>query len=92
MNMTKNQVIEKINDMIDTAIQSELSYQKDLIKNTTWDFLENKAPELTLETIFQDHYDNIEEISTLSYDDIVDYLNKTIAKYENEHGSLRMLE
>ena len=92
MNMTKNQVIEKINDMIDTAIQSELSYQKDLIKNTTWDFLENKAPELTLETIFQDYYDNIEEISTLSYDDIVDYLNKTIAKYENEHGSLRMLE
>lgn len=84
--------VQKINEMIDTAIQNELTYQKDLIKNTAWDFLENKAPELILTKIIEDYNENLNETAELTDNDITNYLDDIITQYENEHGSLRVIE
>jgi hypothetical protein len=83
------EVHEKINTLIDKAIQNELSYQKDYITNDAWQFLEEKASDLILKKIAENDM-NEEEIAEIKLEDIETYLADVISEYEENHPPIRM--
>jgi hypothetical protein len=78
---------EHIETLIDNAIQSELSYDKDYITNDGWEFLENEAKEQTYNAILKDYDDD--DIDTITSDAIESYLSEVIYEYEQTHANIR---
>lgn len=78
---------ERIETLIDNAIQNELSYDKDYITNDGWKFLENEAKEQTYNAILKDY--DADEIDTVTSDDIESYLSEVIHEYEQTHANIR---
>ena len=73
----------KIENIIEDAIESELSYQKDYITHAGWSFLEDKAAKLVLNKI-ERNYDDEEEIAELAEQDMeqdIQYFAELLMKY-----------
>ena len=79
---------EKIEEMIDTAIQNELRYDKDHITHEGWEFLENCAPDLVMSAIRAD-FDEDPDDFHVTEDGVEGYLAHIINQYEQTHANIR---
>lgn len=82
---------EKLETMIESAIENELKYKTDYITNKGWKFLEEKAKSLILEKIEEDDLDE-DELDALTEDDIKNYLENVIEEYESYNAPIRTKE
>ena len=78
---------EKIDNMIDKAIQKELCFETDNITSNGWDFLENSASEYIWSFIKEDFEEDEFEMVTEKV--IADYLDDAIYEYEKKHPNIR---
>ncbi len=81
---------EKLEDMINDAINDECSYNKDNLTNDAWDFFENSAPAIVLNNIAQDiKAGDVEGVDDVDLISVNIYLQDAIRKYEEKHGAIR---
>ena len=78
---------EKIEELIEAAIEDELKYNTDYITNIGWKFLEEEAPKKILENIIEDDLGN--DLKEINKSDIQIYLQDIINEYEHSHSNIR---
>ena len=81
---------QHLQEIIDAAIDSECSYEKDNISNAGWDFLQNKVPDILLNKLSTDYkIGDFEFIEDIDEDVAYRYLQSEINDYEEEYGNIR---
>lgn len=75
---------EKLEDMIDDAINDEFGFNTDNITNEAWDFLENKAPQIVFNNIAEDlNAGKIETFDEITTEIVDEYLQNAILDFGN---------
>jgi len=88
VNLTDEQK-EKLEDMIDEAINDECSYAKHQITSAAWDFFENNASRIVFDTIIKAIADDEIEFDDVDSILVNHYLQDAIHEYEKKHGFIR---
>jgi len=81
---------EKLENMIDEAINDECGYNTDNITNAAWDFFENSASAIILNKIANALInEDIETFDEITIETVDEYLQDAILEFEKEHGFIR---
>jgi len=81
---------DKLENLINDAINKECDYETDNITNKAWDFFENKAPQIVYDKIADDYsYGDFESFDDINDETVDNYLQDVINDYEEEHGNIR---
>lgn len=81
---------EKLEEMIDEAINDECRYNKGNITSEAWDFFENSASAIVLNKIANALInEDIETFDEITIETVDEYLQDAIHEYEKKHGFIR---